>query len=254
MRNYRKLSATTVRQERRRALSLKAFGVFFLLFVAGIAQAQTDSTVKEAPKNSEHFGHQFRVSFDLSRLLLHQFKTSETSYEATLDYYYKNELYLVAEGGAGSATYDYPDLSYKTTSTFFRLGFDKSLLKRDGAKDWDMVFMGMRYGLASVQRQEAQYAIPDSVWGSSTGSVAAKNFLAHWIEITGGVKVELLRNVMVGWNVRARILMNGRSFQDLAPVYIAGFGRGDKTTVFDFNFYAAYALRWGQNGHKKSHQ
>ncbi|MEO6833594.1 MAG: DUF6048 family protein [Chitinophagaceae bacterium] len=237
-----------------KGFAIKAFGSMMLLCLPGIMKAQSDSTSTKKKVEVQYFGHQLRFSFDLSRPVLNQIQSTEKSYEAAVDYYYKNELYFVAEAGVGSANYDYSNLSYKTNSSFFRLGFDKTLLKRDGAKDWDMVFMGMRYGLASIQRQEAQYAIVDSVWGSSVGIVPAKNFLAHWIEITGGVKVEVYKKLMVGWNVRARFLVNGRSFQDLSPVYIAGFGRGDKTTVFDFNFYVAYALRWGNKAHEKSHQ
>lgn len=227
--------------------------IFLVLAIATALQlcatvqsaAQADSSFKTTDTLHPRLGHQLRLSFDLSRPLINQIQSTHNGYEAAVDYYFKNELYFVLEGGGGSATYDYPDLSYRTNSAFFRLGFDKTLLKRMNRKDWDMVFMGMRYGMSSVQRQEAAYTLLDSVWGSTNGTIPAKDFLAYWLELTGGVKVEVLRNVMLGWNIRARFLLNGRSFTELSPIYIAGFGRGDKTTVFDFNFYVAYTFRWG---------
>jgi hypothetical protein len=42
--------------------------------------------------------------------------------------------------------------------------------------------------------------------------------------------------------------MNGSSFKDLAPLYIAGYGRGDKNSIFDFNMYLSYAIRWDRQG------
>jgi len=208
------------------------------------AQAAPDST-KDA---SAQIGHQLRLGVDILRTILNLAQDAQQSYEASLDYYWRKELYIVLEGGAGSSHYDYPDLNYTSNSSFVRLGVDKTILSRLGPGDWDAAFFGLRYGLGFIQRGEASYLIVDSVWGNSSGLVPAKNFMAHWAELTGGVRVELLHGLFAGWDVRARFLLNGRSFQDLSPSFIAGYGRGDKTTVFDFNFYLLYAIRWGSKG------
>jgi hypothetical protein len=39
-------------------------------------------------------------------------------------------------------------------------------------------------------------------------------------------------------------MMNGKSFSNLSPLYIEGYGEGDKNAVFDFNVYATYSFRW----------
>jgi hypothetical protein len=161
-----------------------------------------------------------------------------------VDYYLKKEVYAVLEGGFGSANHDYPDLSYKTTNSFLRVGIDRTLIKRLGPGDWDAAFIGARYAIGFINRNEAAYTIVDSLWGSTSGTIPAKSFTAHWAEITGGVRVETLPNLFLGWNVRGRFLLNDRAFSELSPAFIAGFGRGDRTTVFDFNFYLCYAFRW----------
>lgn len=212
-----------------------------LLAGAGPALAQADSAAAPA----ERIGHQLRLGVDILRPILNAAQDSRTSYEASLDYYWRKELYFVAESGFGNMRYEYPDLSYTSRNSFLRLGIDKTIISRLGPGDWDAAFFGLRYGVGLIQRNAASYVIVDSVWGNSSGTVPAKNFTAQWAELTGGVRVELLHGLFAGWNVRARFLLNERSFKELSPVFIAGYGRGDKTTVFDFNFYLMYALRWG---------
>ena len=227
----------------------------FILLHATVSSAQPDTASgAKKKKPDEHYGHQLRFGFDISRPVVNITQQIRTSYEAEADYYLRNEVYAVAEGGFGSAVYEYPDLNYRSTSSFFRAGIDKTLIKRLAGNDWDAAFIGARYGVAFIKRQEATYTIIDSLWGNTSGTIPAKTFTAHWAEITGGVRVELLRNLMAGWNIRGRFLLNERAFRDLSPVFIAGYGKGDRSTIFDFNFFICYTLRWGGEGQQKSHR
>lgn len=231
--------------------------LFFLLtalcWLPPESRAQSDSASKPAPKPKEDYGHQLRFSFDLSRPAINLAQSTRSSYEGAIDYYLRNELYAVAEGGAGSSEYAYTDLSYISNSSFFRIGLDKTLIKRLNGSDWDAAFAGVRYGIGFINRGEAAYTIIDSVWGTTSGTVPAKAFTAHWAEVTGGVRVEVIKGFMLGWNLRGRFLLNERAFRELSPVYIAGYGKGDKSTIFDFSFYACYAIRWGKGtGTKKA--
>lgn len=216
-----------------------------LTLVSGTAHAQPDSAKAKKPREPEAFGHQLRFSFDIAKPIINSVQDTRRSYEFALDYYHKNEIYFVLEGGFGGASYKFPDLSYETRNSFFRAGFDKTLIKRIGNKDWDMAFFGLRYGIGPIRRDVATYTIIDSVWGNVQGTTPAANALAHWAELTGGIKVELLPNLMAGWNLRGRFLLNETSFRELRPVFIAGYGRGDKSMVLDFNVFISYGIRWG---------
>lgn len=229
-------------------LSISRYFISLLLCCAAStlsAQVADTSTGKPPAKTAYKPGHQLRVSFDVSKPLINAFAENRQSYELALDYYWRREAYFVAEGGFGTSGLDYPDLSYKSTNTFFRLGIDKNMLQRLFRNDWDAAFVGIRYGLGMINRGEARYSITDPLFGNSSGTLPARNFTAHWAEITGGVRVELLRNFMVGWNVRAKFLLNPKAFNELAPAYIAGYGKGDGSTAFDFNFNLCYMIRWG---------
>lgn len=217
--------------------------LFLLLSLPAFAQDE-DST--EAPKINVDSFHQFRVGIDISKPIINAFIKDRQAYEFEVDYYHKKETYFVAEAGWGSAdvTDSAQQLVYNTSNIFFKAGINKAMLSRISNKDWDMAFIGLRYGIGLIQRSAATYTTYDNFWGSTTGIVPAKSYAAHWFEITGGVKVELWDGIFTGWNVRARFLLNRKSFSELPPSYIAGYGRGDKGSIFDFNFYVNHAIRW----------
>jgi hypothetical protein len=170
--------------------------------------------------------------------------------DGAADYYLKNEYYAVLEGGAGGSEVNYTDLKYTTSNYFVRAGFNKNILTRESNNDWDMMFAGLRAGWANVSRSEASFVVVDSLWGIKEGQSPAKSFQAFWLELNLGMRVELYRGILAGWNVRSKFIMNGKSFNDLQPLYIAGFGRGDKNAVFDFNLYLCYAVRWNRVGER----
>ena len=224
--------------------------IFSALAISGqFAYAQaTDTTAADSTehkvKKKDIAGHQLCIGFDVLRPVLNDVTHGGIGYGFEADYYMRNEFYLAAEGGWGSSNVNYDNLKYSTTNNFLSFGFNKSILARNKPMDWDMMFIGMRLGAANVARSPASYIVIDSVWGNSAGSSQGQAFLAVWAELTGGMRVELIKGLMAGWNFRGRFLLNARSFEELAPLYIAGYGRGDKGVAFDFNVYVSYGIRW----------
>jgi hypothetical protein len=108
-----------------------------------------------------------------------------------------------------------------------------------------MAFIGLRYGVGFVDRGTATYTTHDTLWGYTTGTIPEKSTIIQWFEITGGVKVELFKNIFAGWNIRGKFLITQSAFTQLPPSFIAGYGKGDKNSIFDFNFFLSYAIRWG---------
>lgn len=189
-------------------------------------------------------GHQLCIGIDYFHPAMFAFFDDRKAYEITADYYVRNEYYLVLEGGLGSSSVNYADLTYKTTNNFVRFGFNKSVLVRNSPSDWDMMFIGLRIGDANVKRGSASYVVADSLWGADTGSVKGAAIHPFWAELAGGVRVELIKGLSAGWTIRGKFMLNGKSFKDLSPLYIAGYGRGDKNTAFDFNAYISYGIKW----------
>jgi Domain of unknown function (DUF6048) len=209
--------------------------------------AKVDTTLVDSTKPKpyvERWGHQITMGIDVYHPINNYFSKGKEGYEFQIDYYYKRELYWVLEGGWGHSDVNYSNLVYHTTNQFYRVGFNKTLIARDSASDWDMYFIGLRLAMAPIQTSEASYTVVDSLWGSSSGSVAGRSYTGVWAEIAGGMRVELIKGLMAGWTIRGKFLLNATEFKKLAPLYVAGYGRGDKNTIFDFDFYISYALRW----------
>jgi Domain of unknown function (DUF6048) len=218
------------------------------LFCVSPVFAQVDTTVAEDTvvkvKKKDLAGHQLTIGVDIFRPIMSNWVTDRYAYEIATSYYMCNEYYITLDGGWGGSSVNYSNLQYTTTNQFLRLGFNKSILVRDRPNDWDMMFIGFGAGATTIARGNANYVITDSIWGDRAGVQAGNTFGAYWAELTGGVRVAIVKNLFLGWNIRAKFMMNGNSFKDLSPLYIAGYGRGDKNSAFDFNAYVAYGIRW----------
>jgi hypothetical protein len=225
------------------------FLIFSLPAVACLAQSDstrsalvTDTVTRIA--SIAPADHQVRFGFDISRIAFNLANTSRYSYEMQADYSRNAKLYMVAEAGWGGSTTDYEHLKYKGSNFFLRAGVDQSLLDRMGLTDFDMAFLGIRYGIGLGNRSEASFLVPSPFGPPAQGTEPAESYIVHWGEVTAGVKVEMWKGFFAGWNMRMKFLLNPGRFERLSPSYIAGYGKGDKTTAFDFNFYLSYALRW----------
>lgn len=215
--------------------------------VVATAQQQDSASISDNPTQKIVANkHQLRLSANISSPIIYQWMKDRTHYEVALDYSFKNETYLVVSGGVGSSKMDEPELRYTSTNSFVRVGIDKSMLQRLFPKDWDMMFIGLHYGIAPITRKVATYTIYDNFWGTTSGTIPAKQSIAHWASLTLGTRVELFSHFFAGYNLRANFLVNPNSFKELPPVYVAGYGKVEKGTTFDFALYLSYALRWNR--------
>ncbi len=201
-------------------------------------------TVKPKIVTKENAGRHMTLGVDLYHPIINNLYKNQDGYEFSLDYYMKHALYLASEFGWGSSNIDYPDLKYRTDNNFFKFGVNRGVLLRQDSTDWDNLFIGFRFAGANVHRGAASYVITDSLWGSTSGNVLGRDFNAYWVELIFGLRVQLVKGLSAGWDLRGKFLLNGSSFQDLAPLNIAGYGKGDSYSVFDFNVFLTYGISW----------
>ncbi len=222
--------------------------ISILLVLAGFNAMAQDDEADDAPKSAvrDSFS-QLRIEADIYKPITNYFSKDKKSYEFAVDYYHKKDLYFVAEGGWGRASFNNASLNYSSSNIFFKAGINKSILLRLSSRDWDMASIGVRYAVGLVDRGAANYTITNTIWGQTTGITPAKKYTGHWIEITGGTRIELYKGIFIGWTARGKFLMNQKPFKELPPSYMAGYGKGDKNSVFDFNVYLCYAIRWKRN-------
>lgn len=179
----------------------------------------------------------FRIGIDLSKVLASPLAKNYNAYEFTADVHFRRDLWLVADAGFGNSFVANTNLQYKSSNAFLRLGLDKTFFNQEHKGDLDNAFVGLRYGASRVNRGEAVYFIRDTVWGNSAGAIPGAAFTAHWLELVGGFRIEIVKNIFLGWNIRAKTFINPKKFAQLPPPYLAGYGPGEKNTAFGYNFY-----------------
>ncbi len=206
------------------------------LWAGGVKATPPEDTLAKLPR-------QIRVGLDIARPLVNLLAENRYQYEAEVDVSLRKDNFAVLEAGFGGFKSVYADLSYSSTNTFVRLGFDKSFLKRLFPQDWDGGIFGIRLAAAPTSQTAVTYVSSNPIWGTVNGSQEATNRVFYWTELTGGIRLELLPRFFTGWNVRVKYLFNTLEEDRPTPGYIAGYGAGDKSTAFDFNVWVMWAFR-----------
>lgn len=217
-----------------------------LLFISQICYAETaDSLIENISKpkkiKTKSFNY-FRIGLDLSKLLASSVQNNYHTFEAQVDATFRKNLNLATEFGYAKSMVKSEVLSFSSNNIFMTIGADKSFLNKEFEGDYDNAFVGLRYGMSLVNRSEASYVIFDDVWGNATGIIPQQNFYTHWFELNAGFKMEIIKNVFTGWNIRFRALINPDKFEELPPAYLAGYGRADKNSAMGYNFYILYGI------------
>lgn len=204
--------------------------------------AQNDSIKTENVKTKSNDFSYFRIGVDASKFLSSTIAQNYDMMEFVIDANYKNNLILSTEFGFGNSEINNAYLSYKSNNVFGRIGIDKTLFNKEFQGDMDNAFVGVRYGFGLINRGEANYIVQSTIWNDEIGTIPSTNFMAHWLELTAGFKMELKKNIFIGWNIRMKTFINPKKFEQLPPSYLAGYGRADKNTAFGYNFYIMYGF------------
>jgi hypothetical protein len=178
-----------------------------------------------------------RLGIDVSRFSLYYFQPERKGYEFSGDFEIKRDLYLTGEYGIESVTLEKPNYNYMSDGYYYRFGFDKNFLKSETPDDYEMVFLGFRYGYANQKHSADNIIINNPYWSDiSNATILEKECSTHWIELVAGVRAELIRNVALGWSVRGRLRLSHKGYDSLTPYNVPGYGNGSKKSNLGFNF------------------
>lgn len=213
-----------------------------IVYVVGMLVLETAAGMAAPKDSSIKRWSYFRVGLDAASLAGSLLNPDFARFEIQVDSRYKKDLYAVFETGLGRCSWQNTYLTSSASNQFLRIGVDKTFFGIERTQDLDNAFVGIRYALSRVARNASTYLIEDPVWGTAEGSIPAKTFLAHWLELTAGFRFEILPNFYTGWQVRARTFINPKRFEELPPAYLAGYGRGDRNTTFGLQFYISYGI------------
>lgn len=145
--------------------------------------------------------------------------------------------------GGGYLDYSYSQYNYNYSNNgfFFRTGFDFNLMKPKKAQGKYFTGVGVHYGLSSYTSEVVSFNT-ENYWGPVTSSVGKGSSLAHYAELTPGVRAEILNNVSIGWSINIRMLLYSGSGKDLSPLYLPGFGNGAKRISTGISYYITWNI------------
>lgn len=191
------------------------------------------------------------VHFDVASPIMGLLNKSADVYgfEGQIDVNLYNRLFPILEAGYASVIKD-TDLGakYQSHSPFFRIGLNYSLIKPyDDEGNARLMknypFVGLRYGLSPMNYSMENIVVSDEYWGESEYRNYSSMFnVAGWLEVVGGVRIDLYKGLTLGWLVRYKTLLHSYATDKSFLCYVPGYG-SSSSSVFSFSYTVGYTFR-----------
>lgn len=196
---------------------------------------------KKVEPKEKHFQY-FRLGVDVSKLIRSGLTKDYSTAEFLIESVWEPKMHYVIESGFATSKTNETNVIYSSSSYFLRFGFDKYFFGKLFEEDMDNAFIGLRLAGARNKRQEAVATLWDPFYGNTTVVQPAASQMMYWIELTTGFRMELQKNIFIGWNIRGKTFLNPKKIEELTPKYLAGYGVAKKQPGFGYSFYLLYGF------------
>ena len=214
------------------------------------AQEPLNEEVIDTLKKREKKPYTVRFGVDLSKPVIAQLDNDFFGLELVGDIELFSELYGAIEFGNERKNQQSEQINFTTTGTYIKMGFDYNMFKNwKGMKN--AIYLGMRIG-NSFHKQKVNEYEPyqiDHYWISEVikkGPEIKENdkLSARWIEILAGIKVEMVKNIYMGFSFRLNRLVSDTRPDNFDNLYIPGFNKKTDENVWGagFNYTLTYAI------------
>ncbi|HYD92605.1 MAG TPA: DUF6048 family protein [Flavobacterium sp.] len=211
--------------------------ILLLVSSAAFSQGQATDSIPVAPIKNERYG--LRLGVDLYRLARPIYDDNFSGIEIVGDYRYNKKFYIAAEAGfINDYTVTDEQVNFTTKGGYLKIGFDYNAYE-----NWldmeNMIYAGIRYGFGNFSQNLNSYTIYDTSDYFEEVTIYPdreySGLTAHWAEVVGGIKVEILDNLYLGFSLRLNILLSEKQPDNFANLYIPGFNR-----TYEGNFGAGF--------------
>ncbi len=226
--------------------------------MGGMSSSSSSATSEETPqpKVKQYQGDVFRglsVHADIGSPIISLLGGNARSYELQLDVNLYRRIFPIFEMGYATAQKALvSEINYNTKAPFFRLGVNYGLLKpfKDNASSRSVrsyPFVGVRYAFSPMWYNLENIIINDEYWGTSD-VINYNNMFAYsgWVEIVGGVRVDLFKGLTMGWSVRLKTLLHTTAPDKSYLWYVPGYGKSSGMG-FMFNYTIGYTFYTGED-------
>ncbi|GAA0872197.1 DUF6048 family protein [Gangjinia marincola] len=206
------------------------FNIFFALTCVAHSIGQNDNKTQQNQDSivyQEKYG--LRIGVDLVRPIKSLVDENLTAFEVNADYRLSQKLYAAGELGYDTSTYDEENLLVTAQGSYIKLG-----VNYDTYENWlgmrNSIYAGVRYAFASFSQDLEEYVIYNSTQDYFEPDVRSQNqefsgLTAGWIELQGGIKVELVKNIYIAAHVQLKRRVNETKPDGFDNLYIPGFNR-----------------------------
>jgi len=215
-----------------------------LILLPIISFSQEEKGLQKRPPRPDNYIRMkgLRVGYDLTRPFQYIWNIGDRyGSELSFDMEVAPNIFPIFETGWETQKINSDYVDYKSSGSYSRFGVDYNCLVAENKKDKDILYMGLRYGF-TFGKQQVQSFTSTSYWEQTVGSFPSQNINAHWAEMVLGTRIEVLRNIFLGWTIRGKIRISYKDY-DMPPVYfIPGYGKASKGFNFDFSYSIFYNL------------
>ncbi|MDD2284802.1 MAG: DUF6048 family protein [Paludibacter sp.] len=219
---------------------------FSVLLACCVTTILTGQEVKKEKNDStkSFVLNSVRVEVDVSPVLTTFLNRGDIfHYEAALQAEINKRFYPVFEMGyAGGNKLTNSGISYSGDALFYRLGMDFNIIKNktDNNSINNFFLVGARLGYTHFKYDMLNVSFEDDYWGTSIQKDIQNKSSNLWFEITAGIRVEISKNLYIGWTARIKNMLTQTEVGAYKPWYVAGFGINEDESVWGFNYLIGY--------------
>ncbi len=165
-------------------------------------------------------------------------------FQGNVQFNLKKKYFPVIEigyGGADKTLLNQTKFSGK--GMYEKIGVDFSLMKQKAGTKLlnNFLLAGLRIGSAQMNYSINNLSFTDNYWGGTNPDIDYNSITntKFWVEVTGGIRVEIYKNIIMGWNVQNKRLLGNLSSGNLYPYYIPGYGK-TSSSVWGFSYIIGY--------------
>ncbi len=140
--------------------------------------------------------------------------------------------------------------TYKSSmAPYFKLGLNYNFLYNSNPNY--SVYLGLRYGMSHFNYQIDNVVVDQGYWDENqTINVPKQSATVGYAEFLVGLKVMIVKNFYLGWELKAHTLLHKGSHVNGNPWYIPGYGTDP--SLFTGSFSLSYRLPLGKKVDAKS--
>ena len=188
-----------------------------------------------------------RFETDVASLLANALYNGERyNYESAIVVDINRSYMPVLEFGFGGADYTSSALtSFKGEGIFSKIGLDFNLMKpeKDKPLSTNLFYAGVRFGLSAINYNYLNFKLKNDYWNEyQQNDYLDLKQTSVWFELVAGMRVEVSKNVYMGWTVRNKNIIGDPKPGEFHPWYVPGFGRKGEGNNWTINYAIGYKI------------